>query len=1114
MQEADPESAGPSQSQETEAEREMEDADTESAGPSQSQETEEEREMQKGDQDLAGPSNTWEPHQTFHCNLSLAQRSSSSELKFLGEEMTEKQWILFTENMHERFTIFEAHAKCKNILSWVKKASSTEVVPALDLSMDRDLPWTPSSSSSSTSSSWSSVVINVADLGAASTCRSIRFSLGPSHGPSEVANPRTGASTRNPTPFPSPIFSEESLGNEEEDDNLRKYCTASEDRDREDWDRPRSDPLRSVFGLSHSFIFSQVHRDAHRSLSEVILPSIQRRPKKMRPIILSADTRLIMAIVEIIIKQINASLAQIVLKGCASQGAEAPSTSISSLSSQFAEQMLRIITTTMNGHIMGQMALTRLSGKSPLEIESRLETELGPLAGQVIVATISSIQRAKSDAQTGHEVRVSSPCTYFLSAVSAEVQSLVVQRSGTRMSARQSGSNHLLNLSQAKITRAVELKMAEMYGGSLWDWSLTEQNIQPGHDRITAMSSDLVDLVLDDTLDALGYLENQALSGPQSVGYRNGIEGLDIDGVARDMVRKAAVKLKASMSELELEVGSRSSQGSSGPSNHSPLSRSHSDPRMLCVWSAAGVRTVLQVLKTELDSNSDESFDPLQMARNLLARLASGVKSIDNLEIGKMLQGTSAIMEPEAVREYPEISSTAIYHSLLIDCPFPPSERVQETIILSHPLTAQDVTTQRKKQHSADLQTDSLMAEYPAKAQRVVTQVIRDSPLTVDILSAHVSSKNIAEASTHVLESLLVDLNEAVEVSRAERSKFWEQVQLSSQKLYSTAVDKLKSLYTGCLLNNERDHQDTHVTADKIQDMEVSTNNDLKDPTVAVSQELVRHSAKKILTKVLNVIKAGVAGSEHSSVGEQMTEECQVATEMLDSILNRLEDDEPDVGEEDHLHVMSVRDIYEDVSSKTSQVCMVMSSQAMDALTDDVSAATYVHDIVYRSESCLSQATSTHRSGTSQASSDLVVEYMSELHANCLDTALPVRCTSTAVGDTETCHVPSARVKKKSQGRRFSCCPKLPTVRIKVFKGRVEPESHPAQKELPSQRFSTSRVALYDDHAVPIIPQLEDDLPPAPAQESRKRPLFVRMFRAISRAISKPFKGCAFCKKN
>lgn len=79
-----------SQSQETEAEREMEDADPESAGPSQSQETEEEQEMQKADQDLASPSNIWEPHQTFHCNLSLAQRSSSSELKFLGEEMTEK----------------------------------------------------------------------------------------------------------------------------------------------------------------------------------------------------------------------------------------------------------------------------------------------------------------------------------------------------------------------------------------------------------------------------------------------------------------------------------------------------------------------------------------------------------------------------------------------------------------------------------------------------------------------------------------------------------------------------------------------------------------------------------------------------------------------------------------------------------------------------------------------------------------------------------------------------------------------------------------------------------------------------------------------------------------
>ncbi|XP_045067091.1 uncharacterized protein LOC123482674 [Coregonus clupeaformis] len=788
-------------------------------------------------------------------------------------------------------TIVEAHAKCKNIVSWVKEDSSTVVVPALDLIMYRHLPWTPSSSSS-TSSSWSSVVINEADLEAASICRSVRFNLGPSHGPSEVTSPRTGARTRNPTPFPSPLSSEESLGNEEEDDNPRRYSSASENGDREDWDRSRSDPLRSVFGLSHNFIFSQVHRDARRSLSEVILPSIQRRPKKMRPIILSADTRLIMAIVEIIFKQINARLAQLMLIGGASQGAEAPSTSISSPSSQFAEQMLRTITTTMNGHTMGQMALTWLSGKSAKEIER----ELGRLAGQVIVATISSIQRAKSDAQTGHEVRVS----YFLSAVSAEVQSLVVQRTETRMS----GSDHLLNLSRAKINRAVELKMAEMYGGSLWDWSLTEQNIQLGHDRITAMSNDLVDLVVDDTLDALGYLENQAFSRSQSAGSRTGIEGLDIDGVARDMVR-----------------------GKLQPNSRHP---------------SVSVRTALQVIKTELDSNSDESFVPCQMSRNLLARLVSSVESISDLEIGEMLQGPSAIMEPEAVREHPDISSTAIYHALLIDCPFPPSERIQETIILSRPLTAQDVTTQGEKQHPADLQTDNLMAEYSAKAQGVVTQVIRDASLTMDILSAHVSSRNIAEASTSILESLLVDLNEAIEVSRAGRIKFWEQVQLSSQKLYSTAVNELKSLYTGCHLTNERDHQDTHLTADKIQDMEVSTNNDLKDPTVAVSQESVRHSAKKILSKVLNVIKAGVAASEHSSVGEQMTEEWQVAMEMFDSILNRLEDDEPDVGEEDHLHVMSVHDIYQDVSSKTSQVCMAVTGQAMDTLTDDVSAATSV----------------------------------------------------------------------------------------------------------------------------------------------------------------------------
>ncbi|XP_045069085.1 uncharacterized protein LOC123483343 [Coregonus clupeaformis] len=70
----------------------------------------------------------------------------------------------------------------------------------------------------------------------------------------------------------------------------------------------------------------------------------------------------------------------------------------------------------------------------------------------------------------------------------------------------------------------------------------------------------------------------------------------------------------------------------------------------------------------------------------------------------------------------------------------------------------------------------------------------------------------------------------------------------------------------------------------------------LKDVTVAVSQEGFSKTAKKMLSLILNEIKCRVANSESSSVGQ----ECLIATNMLDSLLESL-DQLPDMSAADEI---------------------------------------------------------------------------------------------------------------------------------------------------------------------------------------------------------------------
>ncbi|XP_038851059.1 uncharacterized protein LOC120048846 isoform X1 [Salvelinus namaycush] len=63
----------------------------------------------------------------------------------------------------------------------------------------------------------------------------------------------------------------------------------------------------------------------------------------------------------------------------------------------------------------------------------------------------------------------------------------------------------------------------------------------------------------------------------------------------------------------------------------------------------------------------------------------------------------------------------------------------------------------------------------------------------------------------------------------------------------------------------------------------------LQDGTVAFSQEGFSKTAKKTLSLILNVIKCRLANSESSSVGQNASEECLIATNMLDSLLESLD---------------------------------------------------------------------------------------------------------------------------------------------------------------------------------------------------------------------------------
>ncbi|XP_042183435.1 uncharacterized protein LOC112258781 [Oncorhynchus tshawytscha] len=857
MQEADLKSADPTQSLEAEIESEMQ-ADLETASPSHVQEPHQTSLLNSGDLELEDTDVTFTttptaPQAATSQDSLVRLQRSSPDLSTFVQDMTDKHWNLLSENMRAKLTRDEFTAKCMDIVTWVKKIKSTVVVPALDLTMQIELTELPGSPGSGSEEAVTSL------------SRTVRLSC--TQGPSRSTSSKTSWSMRTPTLFPSTHRSMTSFLSEEDDEDLIPgeftYLSTPEGDNREVKDRPCSEPLRSVFGLSQSCVFNQmVHSGACRSLSEIVLPSSRSRQRKLMPIIVSADTRLVMEIVEMVMKVINSRLAQLMLHVGCDQGTEGHGSNSASI--RFAQEMLSMAIASMYAHAMahiahGSKSSSRQSKKSPLELEGELEAILGPLAGQVIVTIINSILRTKDNGRTEQER--TTPLSYFLTAVSAEIQSMVVQISASRQSSRQSISDHLLNVSKGKIVKAVQMKMSQLYGEStnescisatptiqslsmcsskesLCDW--TSDDVHPAKflssNRITALSNDVVDVVFGDVLYHLGLLDSQTHLNPQSTGSSSSI---DISGVAGEMVRQVSVKLQPFVSESSLEAMSMTHDSPSLPI-------SDSDLKFLCSHSAFAVATACQAIQNELEI--EMSLNPATEAGsqgNLAARdlVSSLSQSLEDIDVSHIIQG----------------------------------------------LKEEDVTFAN-------------LNKTPSS----------DTNRLEEILSAHISPESIAAASVDLFDGVLGDLQEAFEANKVSaatksgRKKFWVEVHLSSRNLYTNVLDKLNKWFSLHHLTEEKDVPlNTKLSAtgplpteaclevSPVQKTSINSSGmsfrSLSD--ISDNQTTLNTCTKEVIKKVASVLKVEASKEDcSSSVGGRTLNVFLEFSQKLDALISKLED--------------------------------------------------------------------------------------------------------------------------------------------------------------------------------------------------------------------------------
>eukprot|EP00063_Salmo_salar_P067834 XP_014042669.1 PREDICTED: uncharacterized protein LOC106595845 isoform X4 [Salmo salar] len=139
---------------------------------------------------------------------------------------------------------------------------------------------------------------------------------------------------------------------------------------------------------------------------------------------------------------------------------------------------------------------------------------------------------------------------------------------------------------------------------------------------------------------------------------------------------------------------------------------------------------------------------------------------------------------------------------------------------------------------------------------------------------------------------------------------------------------------------------------------------------------------------------------------------------------------------------------------------------------------------------------------TNNAASDITHGVVADLNAT---EEFPARGLSPAdVKADGMARLPSARGEETKKNRKWRFLPKIgkiAKIRMKLFKTKGEPKSHPEQDALPTKRHRETRISQNAECEVPEVPStsppkedLTITLAPAPQEsQSRKRPLIVRV---------------------
>ncbi|XP_045074833.1 uncharacterized protein LOC123487916 [Coregonus clupeaformis] len=295
--------------------------------------------------------------------------------------------------------------------------------------------------------------------------------------------------------------------------------------------------------------------------------------------------------------------------------------------------------------------------------------------------------------------------------------------------------------------------------------------------------------------------------------------------------------------------------------------------------------------------------------------------------------GPSAILEEAAVIKHPEMSTSTIHRSLLLDSSLASSKMVTESIIFNNPCPSEE-NVSIQKELPAD-KVDKLhgqpVEEYIVKAEQCIIQVIQDAAVTYtaaldktdtcgklsEILSVHVSSENIEEASSDLFGGIISDLHEVSEVNKASmRTKsghkmFWVEVSSGSQKIYTKTLDKLRKLFTSHhrtegkntpvqielsatgLLVTEATVQESPVTEATLAVSPVQKT-DSKTPSkssASAYQLTLDTCTKGVIKQVISVLRMDTSKEDCSaSVGESTSKSSFDFNQKLDSIISKLED--------------------------------------------------------------------------------------------------------------------------------------------------------------------------------------------------------------------------------